>query len=551
MKDTRQIIIDTWATNNYHIMNESEEKEYKNESSFQQMYSNLDSKLSDKVLCIIEGRWSKNGAESVNGRFYGEDFWDIQLKKEQTQFLLRKGLMWMMFGHVDREIQDKDSEDGTVAGIVTHLEVIKQPTVLHGQSYEPGDLFGRAIIIDMGGKNAGKSTHTLLSVGCELSISSRGLGEYIIGETHKSENGESMPIMNPDTYELETFDFTRLPGVSCAEVHMVKDNTINNSNIKLTTEEDELDDIFESVDTKEASIQLVNETLDKLIFNIQKENNKMAKLDGVKIQQVLESANAKIASLTAKLEAAEEEVSKVEKERDDAIAECNRLKAEADEIIDEPKKDVTSEEDEGSDNDELEKFKAIAESPEELEDTLDKANTAIENCKEDVEELAQCKKEKEALEEAVIDQQKDLDDATQTLESYVKLGSIKQIKEATRALESYVKLGSIEQLKRLVETNLKLKKEAKRQKIAQFIESYSAKKGISQESVKRILESSKSIKDAKNILESLPNKDISKSLWKGESATPFKVVETPNSLKSFAESFIDSSEKRRNRNYTV
>ena len=292
----KQRIIDTWITNNYTILSDSEAKKYTNESNFQSRYSNLKEQgLTPNILCVIEGRWSKDNAVSVNGRFYPK-FWKKQLAKEQTQFLLRKGLMWMLFGHVDRGIDDKDAEEGIIAGIVTHLEVIDQPVVRNGKQYEPGDLFGRAIIIETGGKNAGYTTYSLLKAGCDISISSRGLGEYIIGETHTCEDGSQIPIMNPDTYELETFDFTRLPGISCAEVHMVKDNqneSMDYSNKKVDIKDfDDVDELLndsldtfenESFDIPDTTLNYFNENAQSLIFNINQKENNMAKLNGIKV----------------------------------------------------------------------------------------------------------------------------------------------------------------------------------------------------------------------------------------------------------------------------
>lgn len=557
----KQLMIDTWSLAPYRILSESESASYRNESSFQSLYTNIQhSGMSSKVLCIVEGRFGKNKAVSVNGRYYGENFWDKQLAKEQTKFLLRKGLMWQMFGHVDRGIEDKDAEKGLVAGIVTHLEVIKAPREINGVYYNEGDLFGRAIIIDM---CAGQNTYTLLSVGSEISISSRGLGEYVIGETHRCEDGSEIPIMNADTYEIETFDYTRLPGISDAEVHSVRnvadeiesiEDDRHNQKLNLLKDiagEDSYDFDNESFEIKDSLLQSINESTENVIFNIQLKENNM-KINGAKVTQVLEEANAKIASLTAKLEDAEEAVKKAEEERDAAVEECNALKSktETEEAGTQPEPPVESPEQVKEKEvptvpantpevdttnladftagqkpiEELEKFKNIADTPEELNDVLVEAN----------EMLLKFKKENDGLKADVKEKEKDL-------------------KDAEVALESYTKLGSIAELKAIVESNLKLKKEARAQKIKQFAEHYSNKKGITQESVRRIIESSNSIKAAKLALESLPNKDLNKGLYKGESANVFSSVKrAKENMKSFAESYINKEEARRSKkSYTV
>lgn len=552
-KDNRQLFVDTFSCSNYQVLSESQAKAYTNESSFQELYANIaDAGKRPTVLCVIEGKFSKNNAVSVNGRYYGDHFWEKQLAKKQTQFLLRKGLMQMMFGHVNRGIEDKDIEDGTIAGTVTHLKVIDQPTEINGKQYKPGDLFGRAILLEMGGKNAGFSTYSLISSGSQISISSRGLGEYIIGETFRTEDGVDIPIMNPDTYELETFDFTRLPGISDAEVHMVKDNQTN-EHIDITTDKNDEDEfLYESLEVQDNELQGINESLDKLIFNVDKKETNMANVNGAKLQSVLEEANARIASLTAKLEDAEQAKANAEKERDDAMAECDKLKgdlAKAQETVaagtapEEPeenaeaeKKDAeadapTPEKTEEVDTTELEKFKAIADTPEELEVTLTKVDETMKKCESDAKELKDVKAKLEEAEDKLKEKEDECD-------------------RAEEVLESYVKLGSIESLKAMVEANKKMKMEARDRAISQFTQYYSVKKGITLESVKRIIDGSKSFKDAKMTLESLPNVNPNKGLWTGESNNS-QTQPQSTSLSSFAESMINRMENRRNRTYTA
>lgn len=572
-KDSRTLMVDTWSLSPYRILDKTESAKYQNESSFQSIYSDIKNKgLSPEVLCVIEGRFGKDRAVSVNGRYYGENFWEQQLEKEQTQFLLRKGLMWMLFGHVDRGIEDKDAEKGIVAGIVTHLEVVKAPTTINGVAYNAGDLFGRAIIIDM---EAGRNTYVLLSVGSEISISSRGLGEYLIGETHLCEDGTRIPIMNPDTYELETFDFTRLPGISDAMVHTTRDAKSERSlidtdqhNQKVALLKDiatgesqgiDIDDFEynfdnESLEVEDAHLDLINESVETLIFNIKQKENNMAKVNGIQLQKVLEEANSKIASLTAQLEDAEKAKDAAEekaKELEDKLAE----KTETIDAADGPIEEKTVEEvkaeltDSTPDNTkevdtanlgaletepttaDLEKFKDIAETPEELNEVLVKVQETLKACEDDAAEIERLRAERDNL-------KADLDD------------KIEECKEAEKVIESYLALGSIAELKAMVESNQKLKANIREQKLAQFVEHYSNKKGITQDAVQRIIESSKSFKDARNILEGLPNVSVDKGLYKSETKVT-KTEEVKTGFSTFAESFIDKAEKRRNKSYTV
>lgn len=569
-KDNRRLFVDTWTLENYTVLSGSQTKQYTSESAFQERYADIQKTgLSPQIYCVVEGKFGKNMAVSVNGRLYGKNFWDMQLAKEQTQFLLRKGLMYCLFGHVDRGIEDKDVEEGIVAAIVTHLEVIKQPVTINGKSYRPGDLFGRAIVLDMGGKNAGKSLYTLLSVGSEIAISSRGLGEYIIGETYETENGQRIPIMNPETYELETFDFTRLPGVSDAEIHCVRDNKAEESTIAtdrfhqlkdaisgeskdFDNEEDD-DFTFESIEASKETLNRIKETANTLIFNInQKENN--MKLNGKEVQRVLEDANAKIAKLTAQLEEAENAKADAEAKADELQKKLDE-KPETIEAGTKPEEtpmDVTTAKAEETPSvpantkevdtadlgsfeaglkpaEELKKYQDIAGTPEELNDTLVKVEETLRKCEEDLTEFEKTKADKEKLEADLAEKEKDLEDCK-------------------TVIESYVKLGSVDELTAMVETAKAIKAEARQSKMKAFVEHYSVKKGITQESVKRIIESSKTVKAAKSVLESLPNVNPNKGLYR---KTESVITTAQPQLSSFAESYIQKEENRRTKKYTV
>ena len=122
--------------------------------------------------------------------------------------------------------------------------------------------------------------------------------------------------------------------------------------------------------------------------------------------------------------------------------------------------------------------------------------------------------------------------------------------KAESIIKAYTKLGSIEQLTNIVESYKKVANESRNAKLAQFTQAYSNKKGITLESVQAIINSSKSIKDAKIILESLPNKAQiripSKVNYANES-----IQQNSNELKTFAESYISKEENRRTKTYAA
>ena len=287
------------------------------------------------------------------------------------------------------------------------------------------------------------------------------------------------------------------------------------------------------------------------------------KLNGANVQKVLEESNAKIASLTAKLEDAEQAKADAEKERDELKEECGKLQKELDEKPEtieagkQPEETPKSVEAVKADEtpsvpantktvdttnlgsftagvkpaDDLAKYRDIADTPEELNEVLVNVQETLRKCEADAEELEKLRKENEDLKADL----KDKDD---------------DIKAAECTIESYTKLGTIQELSAMIESAKKIRKEARQQKLKEFIEHYSNKKGITQESVRRIMNSSKSVKSARAILESLPNKDVNKGLYRRVETAAQQPASAPLRT-SFAESYIKTAEASRTKRYTV
>ena len=96
-------------------------------------------------------------------------------------------------GHSDREVNEEDITEGKVSHIVSDLWIDEST----------GLGMGRTLIL---GTQAGRNLYTLMKAGCKIKTSSRASGDF------KNETHEGLPVVDEDSYFLETFDFVINPG---------------------------------------------------------------------------------------------------------------------------------------------------------------------------------------------------------------------------------------------------------------------------------------------------------------------------------------------------
>lgn len=145
------------------------------------------------ILGIVEGQFFVPDGTSRNRRFYSRELWDKALTAERTTHRLKHATMFGAIGHDDRPVSEEDLRKGDVSHIMTSLWVD-----------ESGAGMGRAHIL---GTESGKNLFIYLKAGALLKTSSRATGAYVEGAQK-----DGVPIVDPDQFELETFDFVIDPG---------------------------------------------------------------------------------------------------------------------------------------------------------------------------------------------------------------------------------------------------------------------------------------------------------------------------------------------------
>ena len=145
------------------------------------------------IIGIVEGQFFQPDGMSRNKRWYSRKLWDNVLASPDVRNRLASRTMYGEIGHSDGPVTDMTLRDGSVSHIIADLWID-----------EKGRGMGRAYIIDT---PKGRLLKTYLGAKSKLKVSTRGEGVYLDGETH-----DGYPIIDPDTYELQTVDFVLNPG---------------------------------------------------------------------------------------------------------------------------------------------------------------------------------------------------------------------------------------------------------------------------------------------------------------------------------------------------
>ncbi len=257
------------------------------------------------VLAKVSGTFFVPEGTSRNKRFYSKGLWEKCLSKPAIQSKLTEKRMFGTIGH-DEPIDDKSLREGKLSHIMTKLAVEENGI--------PG--YGECLIVN---SPAGQILNTFLRAGAKLYTSSRALGKF------SGNNDAGVPIVDENSYELQTFDFVIDPGFLQANPQLAEsftkfEESLSNTNtlpIKNKKGENNMDPLVEkamneaaslradlSVATKEnAALKTQNEALQKEVVESQKT---VAPYEALKALGTPE----KIKEQLRKLEVAEKELAK-------------------------------------------------------------------------------------------------------------------------------------------------------------------------------------------------------------------------------------------------
>jgi hypothetical protein len=332
--------------------------------------------------------------------------------------------MYGEIGHSDGPVTDMTLRDGNVSHIISDLWID-----------EKGRGMGRAYIIDT---PKGRLLKTYLGAKSKLKVSTRGEGVYLEGETH-----DGCPVIDPDTYELQTVDFVLNPGFL-------------ETSAKLTTKSEDF--------TSTSKQEQVNET--------KKEGEKRMDMDKyvAELKEELQALKAENKSLSEELKSKDKELLQKEftesaeiKKINEQFAPFKKMGVSAKSLNETLKKAQTSLQKANAQNvkltEELNAYKDKCGSLEEVDEALKLSEKALKTIKE-YQELGSVADLKDlmAKSEALLPRLKQLS----TLTEYRKLGSVKDLKTLAEKcekslpklkelsiLEDYKKLGTVEEIKEL------------------------------------------------------------------------------------------------------
>lgn len=355
--------------------------------------SKTDSRVDGKyIIGMIEGQFFKPDGMSRNQRWYPRSLWEKALNSTDVKNRFASSTMFGEIGHSDGPVEDMTLRQGCASHFIDKLWID-----------EAGHGMGRAYILNT---PTGQLLKTYLGAGCKLKVSTRGEGIYKEGCTH-----DGCPVVDDDSYELQTADFVINPGF------------IETSAI-LKEEYEKLQD-YSSIDKKQ-----IQET----IAHVKKEGEKRMTLD---IDAYVQKLEDKISKQEEKIESLNEELKAKDKEllqkQFNESAEVQKL------------------------SEELAPFKKMKVSAKTLNETLKRAQESLKKEKEDKVKLSeelQSYKEICGTPEEVQEATKLSAKALGIIEEYRKIGTVEELREAKAALSKSITL--IKQMHEVCEKSKKL-----------------------------------------------------------------------------------------------
>ncbi len=218
------------------------------------------------ILGRLYGPCASIAIPTRNGRMYSESLWDNQFESNNIlKELFANGGVPMELDHpTDRE----ETDSNRIAAMMP------EPP----KKDKDGHLITYCDIIDT---PCGRIAYQLAKYGFKLGISSRGTGDVITDD----EGNESV---DPDTFDLTTFDLVLVPAVEDARLSMIE--SLNKTDTKVLNLKKALQEELDKA-TPDAK-KVMEETLQTLNIDLEKPNNDSTSLnENVNIHQ--ENENSK------------------------------------------------------------------------------------------------------------------------------------------------------------------------------------------------------------------------------------------------------------------
>lgn len=433
----------------------------------------------ENVLARVVGPFFLVDGKSRNGRFYTRELWEKAIKR--TNDRLGTGQMLGTIGH-SQSLDDAALLQGLASHRVARLWIDEKA----------GVGMGEILVLNT---PSGQILNAYLRGGVQFPVSSRGYGGF------RQEKRDGAPVIDEDSFELETFDFVRVPGVAIAVPLLV-----------------------ESLDTEAAKLhgELLDESSNGELYNERQtvpksnlEDREMSEETAATIAALarqkaqvetdLTAAYADNEQLRSKNESLEAEGSKLKGQIGDLTGQLAESKAAGVELetykalgtvaaiqeVFERFRDMNTQNKalagvasaNESLNEELAAYRELG-TVEELNKAMDIAERLLEGADETVTGAV-------ALEEQLsgLGTVAEITAALDLLEVYTKMATPAELETAAGLLETYIELGTVSEVEELVERTTMLAEALAAQKRQAQVEALAKEVGAPADVVSDLLES--------------------------------------------------------------
>lgn len=400
------------------------------------------------VIGKVRGPFFFPNGISRNKRLYKDPLWENQLKSEHIKEKLASRTMYGTIGH-STELSEDTMKKGEFSHIISDLYI--DPRTKVG--------IGEALILNT---PAGRVLRTVLGAKSKLFVSSRADGRFL------ESRDDGVGVVDPETYTLHSFDFVLEPGFLQANPKLVESMCEDLAELPRLAISNMAD--ITNIETDESTNKNIIQNQDSGGSKMSEQLIKSMSERAEKQQKELETLLEDRSNLRADNKVLKEENTELEAEIDDLEKKVDDLEKKVDDVTEKLTKSTNAYNKLIA---ERKKFEAEVGNPAEVSKVMKEAHKVLAEWKKFEKEVGTRAEVKEALEKS-----------KKLIESYTKLGSVKEIEECLVKFDKTINKMT----------------EAQRTKV---ISDVTGKYSVSESQVKDLLKKGLSHKDIVGICENL------------------------------------------------
>ncbi|MCP4528536.1 MAG: hypothetical protein GY833_21875 [Aestuariibacter sp.] len=424
----------------------------------------------ENILARVVGPFFLVDGKSRNGRFYTRKLWEKAI--ERTSEAMANGTMLGTIGH-SQKLDDEALLQGLASHRVARLWIDE----------DQGVGMGEILVLNT---PSGRALNAYLRGGVQFPVSSRGYGGF------RNEKRDGAPIIDEESFELETFDFVRVQGVAIAIPKLVESLDMEASKIHTSLLGEGADSEQVTTDPKNTSEEREMSATDTAATisalarqKAQVENDLTASYaENEALSGTNETLTATVAELTAKVEnfnAVNEELTKYKKLGSvEAIStvfeQFNSMKTAHGDLTEKAGSLESVQE-------QLAAYQALG-TVEAIEGVMDVAEKLLDGGEN---AIAEASNVSEAY--AELGTVEEINAALDLLEAYQAVATPVELEQATDLLEAYLELGTVSQVEALIERTEHMAESLRQQKFEAEVAVLAAETNAPSDIVAEMLES--------------------------------------------------------------